>query len=91
MKGKITRISGPTISTDIPGLRLYDRVRVGERELLGEVIRLVPGEAVVQIYEETQGLAVGEPVRSLGVPGFLSLATCCPRWDTVGQAIREGK
>jgi len=73
MKGKITRISGPTISTDIQGLKLYDRVRVGHRELLGEVIRLTPGNAVVQVYEETQGLALGEPTRSLGAPLSLRL------------------
>ena len=73
MKGVITRISGPTISTDIPGLKLYDRIRVGKRELLGEVIRLEPGNAVIQVYEETQGLAIGEPTRSLGVPLSVSL------------------
>ncbi|PLY02524.1 MAG: V-type ATP synthase subunit A [Desulfuromonas sp.] len=73
MKGIITRISGPTISTDIPGLKLYDRVRVGNRELLGEVIRLAPNDAVVQVYEETQGLAVGEPAQSLGAPLSLRL------------------
>jgi len=73
MKGRITRISGPTISTDIPGLKLYDRVLVGRRKLLGEVIRLAPSDAVVQVYEETQGLAVGEPAQSLGAPLSLRL------------------
>jgi len=73
MKGVITRISGPTISTDVPGLRLYDRVRVGRQELFGEVIRLAPGEAVVQVYEDTQGVARGEPVVSTGKPLVLRL------------------
>jgi len=73
MKGVITRISGPTISTDVPGLKLYDRVRVGRQELFGEVIRLAPGEAVVQVYEDTQGVAVGEPVLSIGGPLVLRL------------------
>jgi len=73
MKGHITRISGPTISTDIPGLKLYDRVRVGRNELLGEVIRLAPDDAVVQVYEETQGLAIGEPAQSLGAALSLRL------------------
>jgi V/A-type H+-transporting ATPase subunit A len=68
MKGKIVAISGVTVTVAIDGLRLYDRVRVGERRLAGEVVRLEPGRAVVQIYEEARGLAVGESVESDGQP-----------------------
>lgn len=68
MKGKIIAISGVTVTAAIDGLRLYDRVRVGERRLVGEVVRLEPGKAIIQIYEEPRGLAVGEPVESAGLP-----------------------
>jgi V/A-type H+-transporting ATPase subunit A len=79
MTGKITGISGPTVSVDLKGLKLYERVFVGERMLTGEVVRLEEDRAVLQVYEETRGLAVGEPVRGTGTslsvklgPGLLS-------------------
>lgn len=42
------------------GLRLYEIVLVGEAGLTGEVVRLERDRAVVQVYEETRGLALGE-------------------------------
>jgi len=44
------------------GSRLYDVVRVGEEQLNGEIIRLDADEAVIQVYEDTSGLRVGEIV-----------------------------
>jgi V/A-type H+-transporting ATPase subunit A len=79
MTGKITGISGPTVSVDVKGLKLYERVFVGETMLTGEVVRIERERAVLQVYEETRGLAVGEPVRGTGMslsvklgPGLLS-------------------
>jgi V/A-type H+-transporting ATPase subunit A len=66
--GRITGISGPTVSVRMEGLRLYDRLYVGETMLTGDVVRLGAETAVVQVYESTRGLAVGEPVKSVGVP-----------------------
>jgi V/A-type H+/Na+-transporting ATPase subunit A len=68
MDGQITGISGPTVSIDCKGLRLCDMVLVGESELTGEVVRLEEGKAVVQVYEDTRGLSVGEPARGTGLP-----------------------
>ncbi len=68
MTGKILGISGPTVATDLCGLRLYERVYVGHSLLTGEVVRLENDKAVIQVYEDTRGLAVGEPVKSVGVP-----------------------
>jgi V/A-type H+/Na+-transporting ATPase subunit A len=42
---------------------LYEMVHVGARQLLGEVIRVDGDTATLQVYEDTQGLALGEPVR----------------------------
>lgn len=67
-KGRITGISGPTVSVRMEGLRLYDRLYVGHAMLTGEVVRLETDKAVVQVYENTRGLAVGEPVESVGAP-----------------------
>ncbi|HEX9021648.1 MAG TPA: V-type ATP synthase subunit A, partial [Nitrospirota bacterium] len=68
MSGKIKGISGPTVSVDLAGLKLYERVYVGHAMLTGEVVRLERGRAVVQVYEDTRGLAVGEPVKGVGMP-----------------------
>lgn len=61
MQGKIIGISGPTVTVDLPDLTLYERVIVGVGKLQGEVVRLSPASAVVQVYEETRGLRLGEP------------------------------
>ncbi len=66
--GKILGISGPTVSVDLKGLKLYERVFVGHALLTGEVVRLERDRAVIQVYEETRGLAVGEPVKGVGMP-----------------------
>jgi len=68
MKGHILGIAGPTVSVDIPGLKLYDLVQVGKAGLAGEVVRLESGRAVVQVYEDTKGLAAHEPALGMGVP-----------------------
>jgi V/A-type H+-transporting ATPase subunit A len=67
MSGKIKAISGPTVSVDLKGLKLYERVYVGHAMLTGEVVRLERDKAVIQVYEDTRGLAVGEPVKGVGM------------------------
>lgn len=62
MSGTIIGIAGPTVTVDLKGLRLYEIVLVGKAGLTGEVVRLDRERAVVQVYEDTRGLAVGEPV-----------------------------
>ena len=49
MSGRIIGISGPTVTVDLPGLQLYERVTVGHAALMGEVVRLERGRAVVQL------------------------------------------
>lgn len=67
--GTIVRISGPVVGVSgLQGARLYDVVWVGELGLVGEVIRLAGAQAIVQVYEDTDGVHVGEPVRMSGAP-----------------------
>jgi V/A-type H+-transporting ATPase subunit A len=66
--GRILGISGPTVSVDLRGLKLYERVYVGRAMLTGEVVRLDQERAVIQVYEDTRGLAIGEPVKGVGMP-----------------------
>src|SRR5665811_1532330 len=63
LQGFISRISGPVVyAHEMRGSRLYDVVRVGHEQLNGEIIRLDADEAVIQVYEDTSGLQVGEEV-----------------------------
>jgi len=67
--GRVTRIAGPVIrAVGLEQVRLYDVVQVGELGLIGEVIRLAGAVTTVQVYEDTSGIRVGEPVRSTGMP-----------------------
>jgi V/A-type H+-transporting ATPase subunit A len=78
--GTILRISGPVIiARGMKGSKMYDVVKVGDEALRGEIIRLEGEDAVIQVYEDTTGLMVGEPVvnteQPLSVelgPGLLS-------------------
>jgi V/A-type H+/Na+-transporting ATPase subunit A len=67
--GQVVRIAGPVVvASGLEGIRLYDVVHVGRLGLVGEVIRLVGELTTVQVYEDTSGLQVGEPVVSTGRP-----------------------
>ncbi len=68
MTGHIRGISGPTVSVDLKGLRLYERVYVGHAMLTGEVVRIEKDKTVLQVYEDTRGLGIGEPVKGVGMP-----------------------
>ena len=69
IEGKVKRISGPAVIAEgMMGARMFDIVRVGEEQLVGEIIRLDGTTAFVQVYEDTGGLTVGEPVVSTGLP-----------------------
>jgi V/A-type H+-transporting ATPase subunit A len=50
------------------GSKMYDVVKVGSEELNGEIIRLDGDLAVVQVYEDTSGLKVGEKVLNTEMP-----------------------
>jgi V/A-type H+/Na+-transporting ATPase subunit A len=61
--GRIHGVAGPVVvAKGLPAARLYNVVEVGHARLAGEVIRLDGPDAVIQVYEDTSGLAAGEPV-----------------------------
>lgn len=67
--GVVSRISGPVVLSErLRGSRMYDVVKVGDQELNGEIIRLDGDQAVIQVYEDTTGLKVGEEVVNTGLP-----------------------
>ncbi len=66
-EGAIVRIAGPVVGAlGLKPVKLYDVVRVGRLGLVGEVIRLDGDRATIQVYEETNGIRVGEPVKNTG-------------------------
>ena len=76
--GKIIRVSGPVVEASGISVRMSDIVKIGEEQLMGEVIRIDEESFIVQVYEDTTGIKPGEPVtgtgRSLSVelgPGLL--------------------
>lgn len=74
IKGKITRISGPIVYAEgLDRCGLYDVVDVGEKRLIGEIIRQSQGKATIQVYEDTSGMHVGEEVVSSEMPLSLKL------------------
>ncbi len=66
---RVTWVGGPVVRArpEAP-FAMREAVRVGELGLLGEVVRLEEGEIVVQVYEETTGLAPGATVEGSGAP-----------------------
>ncbi len=67
MAGTIYRISGPVVIAEgLDNPKMYDVVKVGEMELIGEIIKLDGGRAIIQVYEDTSGLRPGEKVGSTG-------------------------
>lgn len=67
--GVITRIAGPVVDAKgMRGARMYDVVKVGKENLIGEIIRLDGDTATIQVYEETSGVIPGEPVEDTGRP-----------------------
>ena len=75
MTGKIVKIAGPlVVATELPEAKMYDVVKVGTRQLIGEIIEIKTDTVYIQVYEETSGLIPGEPVESTGEPLSVMLA-----------------
>jgi V/A-type H+-transporting ATPase subunit A len=62
-------LSGPVLRARTDArFHVSDAILVGERQLLGEVIRVDTEGIVAQVYEDTTGLRPGDPVTSRGQP-----------------------
>ncbi|MCS7180157.1 MAG: V-type ATP synthase subunit A, partial [bacterium] len=67
--GRIIKVSGPLVQAEgMKTSKMFDVVRVGEEKLIGEIIRLEGDIASIQVYEETEGLKIGDPVFGTGEP-----------------------
>ncbi|KAL7065821.1 putative vacuolar ATP synthase catalytic subunit A [Cryptosporidium serpentis] len=67
--GTIYKVAGPlVVAENMSGTKMYELVRVGFQKLVGEIIRLEGDTASIQVYEDTFGLTVGDPVIKTGKP-----------------------
>ncbi len=74
-KGSIHGINGPVVTVSgASDFCMQEMVYVGNEQLIGEVIGVTDKAAVIQVYEDTQGLMIGEPVVGTGSPLSVTLA-----------------
>lgn len=67
--GRIIKVSGPlVVAENMTGSKMYDVVFVSENMLMGEIIEISHDRASIQVYEETGGVGVGEPVYRTDMP-----------------------
>jgi V/A-type H+-transporting ATPase subunit A len=68
-KGKVCRVSGPVVeAANMSEVVMHELVQVGEAGLIGEIIRLDGDKATIQVYQNTTGLKLNEPVHGTGTP-----------------------
>lgn len=61
--GRVKRVNGPVIEAmGITDAQMFELVRVGEERLMGELIKLHADSAVIQVYENTTGIAPYDPI-----------------------------
>ncbi len=66
-RARVTRVAGALVeAAPLPSAALYELIRVGESGLAGEVIRTRGDTAVLQLFEDSSGLELGEPVERTG-------------------------
>jgi V/A-type H+-transporting ATPase subunit A len=78
-EGVLKRIAGPVVTAVNIDAHMYDVVKVGHEDLMGEVIKIQGDETIIQVYEDTSGIRPGEPVTNTGLslavelgPGILT-------------------
>ncbi len=65
--GRVYRVAGPlVIAEGMSGSMMYEVVEVGEEGLIGEIIGLRGDKAIIQVYEDTTGIGVGDKVVGTG-------------------------
>lgn len=65
--GVIVKVSGPLVTASgMEDANIQDLCKVGNKELIGEIIEMRGDLASVQVYEETSGIGPGEPLVSTG-------------------------
>ena len=67
-------INGPIVTVkNARSFSMMEMVYVGHERLVGEVIGITNKVTTIQVYEETTGLTLGEPIYGTGSPMNLTL------------------
>lgn len=67
--GQVSRVLGPVVhARGVKNARMLELVEVGEHRLIGEIMRLSGDNIIIQVYEDTTGVAPGAPVYGSGMP-----------------------
>ena len=67
-------VNGPVVTArGGRGLAMMDLVYVGDEALIGEVVGVDGDTTTIQVYEDTDGLAPGQPVATKGAPMSIRL------------------
>ncbi len=73
-EGIVVFINGPVVKgVNMGSFKVNEMVTVGEKQLIGEVVSIDGDTATVQVYEETEGLKVGEKIHYTGRPLSVTL------------------
>lgn len=68
-EGVVSYVNGPVIkASNMRDFAMREVVTVGSIHLMGEIINMDGDNATIQVYEDTGGLRVNEPVTGLGEP-----------------------
>jgi len=90
--GYVYSVSGPVVVAErMTGCAMFELVRVGHYELVGEVIRIDGDKATIQVYEETSGVTVGDPVLKTGKPLSVELGPgiCESIFDGIQRPLKD--
>ncbi len=83
VKGSVIRVAGPVVeATGMAQAVMHEMVEVGNDRLIGEIIRLEGERATIQVYQNTTGLKLNEPVLGTGSP-LVSRVSSRNRWKRV--------
>jgi V/A-type H+-transporting ATPase subunit A len=67
--GQVNRVNGPVIeAAGVSDAMMLELVGVGEVRLVGEIIKLAGDQAIIQVYEDTTGIAPGDNIFGSGSP-----------------------
>ncbi len=68
-QGTVIKVSGPlVVARGLKGSKMFEMARVGKLGLFGEIIEIRSDRYSIQVYEETEDIAPGEPVVPTGLP-----------------------
>lgn len=92
VENEIYSINGPVVKVrNATSFSMLEKVFVGNKKLMGEVISISQEFTTIQVYESTTGLQPGEPVEGTGSPISVTLGPGILRniFDGIERPLKE--